>query len=78
MDGKAGSSGDYLRLSAGDRGRSEGGGMQRYCRHSQLKYLGVLAERHLGYDTVFMDEAKATRAAAFADKLCNAYKDIKI
>ena len=44
-------------------------GMRRYCRHSQLRYLGMLAERHLGYDTVFMDTAKAGRAAAFAAAL---------
>lgn len=47
-------------------------GMRRYCRHSRLKYLGMLAERHLGYDTAFMDEAKVVRATAFADRLCNA------
>lgn len=47
-------------------------GMRRYCRHSQLKYLGMLAQRHLGYDTAFMDEEKTARAAAFADELCGA------
>ena len=30
-------------------------GMRRYCRHSQLRYLGSHAERHLGYDVPFMD-----------------------
>lgn len=46
-------------------------GMRRYCRHSQLEYLGMLAERHLGYDTVFMDQDKEVRAVAFADELCD-------
>lgn len=46
-------------------------GMRRYCRHSQLQYLGMLAERHRGYDTAFMDEGKAARAAVFADELCD-------
>ena len=44
-------------------------GMQRYCKHSGLRYLGSHAERHLGYDTVFMDEEKAARARAFAREL---------
>ena len=41
-------------------------GMRRYCKHSQLRYLGMLAERHLGYGTTFMDADKALRAEAFA------------
>ena len=41
-------------------------GVRRYCKHSRLRYAGMLAERHLGYDTVFMDDAKAERARAFA------------
>ena len=41
-------------------------GLRRYCKHSQLRFLGTLAERHLGYDTVFMDDDKARRAEAFA------------
>ena len=44
-------------------------GVRRYCKHSQLTYAGMLAERHLGYDTVFMDQAKEERARAFARKL---------
>lgn len=44
-------------------------GMKRYCRHSQLEYRGMLAERHLGYNTVFMDDGKAERARAFAEEL---------
>ena len=34
-------------------------GMQRYCKHSRLRLLGMLAQRHRGYDTVFMDPEKA-------------------
>ncbi len=41
-------------------------GMRRYCRHSQLHYLGSHAERHLGYDTVFMDPEKEERTRVFA------------
>ena len=44
-------------------------GMKRYCKHSHLRYLGMLCERHLGYNTVFMDEEKAARARAFANGL---------
>jgi len=44
-------------------------GMRRYCKHSGLRYLGSHAERHLGYDTVFMDEEKAERTRAFARDL---------
>ena len=44
-------------------------GMKRYCKHLQLEYRGMLSERHLGYDTVFMDDEKAERARAFAEEL---------
>ncbi len=44
-------------------------GIQRYCKHSQLKYEGMLVERHLGYDVVFMDEEKELHAREFARKL---------
>lgn len=44
-------------------------GMQRYCKHSRLRYQGMLVQRHLGYGTVFMDEEKARQAAAFARRL---------
>lgn len=44
-------------------------GMQRYCKHSRLRYLGMLAERDLGYKAVFMSEDKAERARRFAEKL---------
>lgn len=41
-------------------------GMQRYCKHSRLQYIGMLAERHLGYQTTFMDAEKEEHARAFA------------
>ena len=44
-------------------------GVRRYCMHSQLRYLGSHAERHLGYDTVFMDAGKEARTRAFAREL---------
>lgn len=43
--------------------------MRRYCKHSGLRYLGRHAERHLGYDTVFMDEEKELRTREFAREL---------
>ena len=45
-------------------------GVRRYCKHAGLVYAGMLAERHLGYDTVFMDREKEARARAFARMLC--------
>ena len=44
-------------------------GIRRYCKHSGLRYLGSHAERHLSYQTAFMDEEKAVRTRAFAEKL---------
>lgn len=44
-------------------------GIKRYCRHSGLNYIGMLAERQLGYDTVFMDDEKELRAKEFACRL---------
>lgn len=44
-------------------------GIRRYCKHSRLQYLGMLAERDLGYDTVFMDGEKEARTRGFADLL---------
>lgn len=47
-------------------------GMRRYCKHSGLRYLGGHAERHLGYDAVFMDREKEARTRAFARELAAA------
>ena len=44
-------------------------GMKRYCRHSRLRYLGLLCERHRNYSIPFMDEEKAARARDFARTL---------
>lgn len=43
--------------------------IRRYCKHSSMAYRGMLAERHLGYDTVFFDEEKERRAREFARQL---------
>ncbi len=45
-------------------------GIKRYCKHSKLVYLGMLAERDLGYNTEFMTPEKRENAIAFAKKLC--------
>ncbi|TQI67640.1 flavodoxin family protein [Clostridium sp. KNHs216] len=50
-------------------------GMERYCRHSQLVYMGMLAERDPGYETVFMDEYKENRVREYARKLCGIISD---
>ena len=43
--------------------------IQRWCKHSSMVYLGMLAERHLGYDTIFFDDEKERRAREFARSL---------
>lgn len=52
-------------------------GMKRYCQHSKLHYLGILTERHMGYDSVFMDQEKAERAVNFARQLSRQIKSIE-
>ncbi len=44
-------------------------GLRRYCKHSQLRWLGMLSARHLGYSVPFMDGEKAAQARAFAAEL---------
>lgn len=44
-------------------------GMKRYCKHSQLKYSGILVERHLGYNTEFISDEKINNAKLFAKRL---------
>ena len=46
-------------------------GMKRYCKHAQLRYIGSMAERHMGYGTEFMDAEKEQHAIAFANTLCD-------
>lgn len=48
-------------------------GMRRYCKHSQLRYAGMLAEHDPGYHSAFMDEEKAEHARAFAQQLCRRF-----
>lgn len=49
-------------------------GMVRYCKHSKLNYVGMLAERDPGYAGVFMDKEKAQHAKAFANKVFDELK----
>jgi multimeric flavodoxin WrbA len=44
-------------------------GMKRYCKHSQLNYVGMLAERDLGYKTDFVTDDKLEHVKAFARQL---------
>lgn len=44
-------------------------GMKRYCKHSKLEYLGMLAERSLGYNHDFMNTDKKKNAEEFAKKI---------
>lgn len=45
--------------------------IKRYCKHSQLVYEGMLSERDLGYNSVFISDDKTDRARAFAKNLLN-------
>lgn len=44
-------------------------GIRRCCRHSGLRFLGSRTERHLGYDTEFMDADKEKRLRTFAAEI---------
>jgi len=44
-------------------------GIKRYCKHSQLRYSGMLAERDWGYNSSFMTDEKAEHSRLFAQKL---------
>ena len=46
-------------------------GVRRYCKHSQLEFIGSLVERHMGYKTEFMDEEKEAHAKAFAEEVAS-------
>ncbi len=46
-------------------------GMKRYCKHSQLQYVGMLTERDLGYHKIFMDEEKERHAREFAQQVAD-------
>ena len=44
-------------------------GLIRYCKHSQLNYLGMLTEHDNGYKSTFMSETKKQAAVDFAKKI---------
>ncbi|MFL0195677.1 flavodoxin family protein [Clostridium sp. WILCCON 0269] len=44
-------------------------GIKRYCKHSQLKYIGMLAERDFGYKSVFITNDKIEHSKSFARQL---------
>lgn len=46
-------------------------GIKRYCKHSELSYIGMLSERNLGYNTDFMSNDKTEHAREFARELIN-------
>ena len=50
-------------------------GIRRYCKHSRLRYEGMLCARHLGYGVPFMDEEKQRLASLFAKKLIEEKKE---
>ncbi|WP_101696576.1 flavodoxin family protein [Clostridium minihomine] len=52
-------------------------GIQRYSKHSQLSYVGMLSERDLGYKHIFMDKEKEENAKAFARILWNTGRNEK-
>lgn len=53
-------------------------GLRRYCKHSQMEFVGTLVERHLGYTVDFMDQEKEDHAKSFARRLADAIKDGQI
>ena len=50
-------------------------GIRRYCKHSRLRYEGMLCARHLGYSIPFMDEEKQRLASHYAKKLIEEPKE---
>ena len=44
-------------------------GMKRFCKHSKLDFVGMLAVRDEGYHTEFMNEQKAEEARRFAEQI---------
>lgn len=49
--------------------------LRRYCRHSKLEYMGMLAARQRSYKEAFMDEEKWQRAVQFAEKIGNVFNE---
>lgn len=46
-------------------------GIKRYCKHSQLKYIGMLVERDFGYKSMFISDEKIEHSRSFARQLIN-------
>ncbi len=44
-------------------------GMKRFCKHSKLDFVGMLAVRDEGYHTEFMNVQKAEEARRFAEQV---------
>ena len=44
-------------------------GIKRYCKHSQLEYAGMLAQRDSGCDTEFITAEKTAHSRTFACQL---------
>ena len=44
-------------------------GIKRYCKHSQLQYIGMCAARDPGYTTAFISDEKIGMAKEFAFKI---------
>lgn len=42
-------------------------GLHRWCKHAQLRYLGLFAARHMGYDTEFMTDEITKSAEDFTN-----------
>ena len=55
-----------------------GAGVIRYCKHSRLNDLGMLAERDLGYTRVFMNKEKAKHARTLAEFILKYLKSFSI
>ncbi|MBN7772507.1 flavodoxin family protein [Clostridium aminobutyricum] len=51
-------------------------GIERYCKHSHLQFIGALSERHLGYQHTFMDDEKEAHARAFARNMIFLEKEL--
>ena len=49
--------------------------LRRYCRHSKLEYMGMLAARQRSYKEAFMDEEKWQRAVHFAEKIGSVFNE---
>lgn len=45
-------------------------GVRRYCKHSKLRYIGMLAEHDEGYQRRFMNDEKKWRVTKFAQDIC--------